>query len=53
MLAARLREVFENDDLAVRLGEQAREAAVRRHDPERIISNVCDMYDAVLALNAS
>ena len=48
MLAARLREVFEDDDLAVRLGNQAHEVAAMRHDPEAIIKDMVSAYRAVL-----
>lgn len=48
MLAARLRAVFEDDDLAVRLGNQAREVAIRRHDPEAIVHEMLAAYEDVL-----
>ncbi len=48
MLAARLREIFEDDDLAVRLGDQARDVASGRHDPELIINDIVSAYNMVL-----
>jgi glycosyltransferase involved in cell wall biosynthesis len=48
MLAARIREIFEDDDLAVRLGSQAREVAVRRHDPDVIVNEILAVYEDVL-----
>lgn len=48
MLADRLREVFENDGLAVRLGSQASEVAIRRHDPNTIVHEVLAAYEDVL-----
>lgn len=48
MLAARLREIFENDNLAVRLGEQAHEAAAKRHEPNAIVHEVVAAYDEIL-----
>jgi len=48
MLAAKLREVFENDDLASRLGNEARDVAARRHDPGLIVREVLAVYEAVL-----
>jgi glycosyltransferase involved in cell wall biosynthesis len=48
MLAARLREIFENDELTVRIGSRAREIAVKRHDPDMIVKQVLSNYDAVL-----
>ena len=48
MLAARLREVFEDDSLAVQLGSQAHEVAVRRHDPDAIVHEILTAYEQVL-----
>ena len=48
MLAARLREVFENDAIAVRVGEQGRIAARQRHDPGTIVEQVLSAYEDVL-----
>ena len=48
MLAARVGDVFEDDNLAVRLGSQAREVAVRRHDPDAIIHEIVASYKQVL-----
>ena len=48
MLAARLRELFEDDALAVRLGEEARAVALRRHDPNQVIRDVVAIYEDVL-----
>lgn len=48
MLAARLREVFENDALAIRLGEQSYDVARRCHDPDAVVKQVLLAYDEVL-----
>lgn len=48
MLAARLQEVFEDDCLAVRLGSQAHEVAIKRHDPDAIVHEVVTAYENVL-----
>jgi glycosyltransferase involved in cell wall biosynthesis len=48
MLAARLRDVFDDDSLAVRLGSQAHEVAVRRHDPHEIVHEILAAYECVL-----
>jgi len=48
MLAARLREVFEDDSLAVRLGSQAHGVAARRHDPGAIVHEILAAYEDVL-----
>lgn len=48
MLAARLQELFEDDSLAERLGSQAHEVAVRRHDPHAIVHEILAAYKEVL-----
>jgi glycosyltransferase involved in cell wall biosynthesis len=48
MLAARIREVFEDDALAIRLGEQGREEARRRHEPNAIVQRVLEAYEDVV-----
>jgi glycosyltransferase involved in cell wall biosynthesis len=48
MLAARLRDLFEDDNLAVRIGRQAHEVAVKRHDPDSIVHEVVTAYEDVL-----
>jgi glycosyltransferase involved in cell wall biosynthesis len=48
MLAARLREVFENDTLAIRLGTQSQDVARQRHDPDAVVKQVLFAYEAVL-----
>ena len=48
MLAARLKEVFEDDSLAMRLGSQAHEVAARRHDPDAIVQEIVTAYEDVL-----
>lgn len=47
-LAAKLSEVFENDDLAQQLGSRARETAQQRHDPESVIGALIQAYEDVL-----
>lgn len=48
MLAAKLREVFEDDELAKHLGSQARTVALSRHDPELVIRDVLTAYEDIL-----
>lgn len=48
MLAARLQEIFEDDDLARRLGAQAHEIACRRHDPVVVVREILAVYDSVV-----
>jgi len=48
MLAERIRQVFDDDDLAARMGMHAREDATLRHDPNIIIPEILKIYDNVL-----
>lgn len=48
MLAARLREVFEDDALALRLSEQSHTIASQRHDPDSVVQQVLAAYEDVL-----
>lgn len=48
MLAARLREVFEDDALALRLSEQSHTIASQRHDPHSVVQQVLAAYEDVL-----
>jgi glycosyltransferase involved in cell wall biosynthesis len=48
MLAAQLRRIFEDDALAVRLGEHASEAARKRHDPDTVLAGILAAYDGVM-----
>jgi hypothetical protein len=48
MLAERIAAVFDNDELACRLGANARIAAMERHDPALVVRQLLDAYcDAV------
>lgn len=49
MLSARLREVFEDDELALKLGDQARKIAIFRHDPNKVIRDVLNVYEDILS----
>lgn len=48
MLAAKLRGIFEDDELAMRLGAQAHEVASLRHDPDLIINEILAVYKDVM-----
>ena len=48
MIAAKLRAVFENDDLARQLGGQANKMARQRHAPDRVMSVLVQAYEDVL-----
>ena len=50
MLAARLREMFENDALAAHLGEAARDVARVRHNPDTVVQQVLSAYEGVLSM---
>jgi glycosyltransferase involved in cell wall biosynthesis len=48
MLAAKLRGLFEDDSLAVRLGRQAREVSMERHDPDTVVRGILAVYDDIV-----
>lgn len=52
MLAARLREIFEDDDLAIRLGRQAHDVACRRHDPKMVVEEILAVYQDLIKKEA-
>jgi glycosyltransferase involved in cell wall biosynthesis len=51
MLAERIRNIFEDDELAVRLGSRARSVARQRHDPDSIVREILSIYDDVLKVS--
>jgi len=53
MLAARLREVFEDDAMAVQLGSKAHEVAAGRHDPDAVVQGIVTAYGHILGRPAS
>jgi glycosyltransferase involved in cell wall biosynthesis len=50
MLATRLQELFEGDELVMRLSVQARHVACDRHDPQAVVHQVLAVYEHVLNL---
>ena len=48
MLASRLREIFEDDSLAVRLAMQAHFVASQRHDPDAVVKQCLHAYEYVM-----
>ncbi len=52
MLAAKLREIFENDNLAVHLGEQSCKVARQRHDPETVVNQILYSYQLALEMSS-
>lgn len=48
MLAARLKQVFQDDALAMRLGEAARDVARVRHNPELVMQQILSAYSSVI-----
>jgi L-malate glycosyltransferase len=49
VLAERIREVFMDNNLAHKLGTQARQTALFRHDPGTVTKTVMDTYEKVLS----
>lgn len=49
LLADRIARVFRDDALASRLGTAARDAALQRHAPERVVGELLNAYRAVVA----
>lgn len=52
LLAAKIRQVLRDRDLAVRLGRAAREVALIRHDPRTIALRTYQVYQEIVARNA-
>jgi glycosyltransferase involved in cell wall biosynthesis len=48
MLAVKIRKLFENDELAVRIGSQARQSATVRHDPDSVVREILAVYDDIM-----
>jgi len=48
MLAERIRQIFENDDLAIQLGARAHKVAIKRHHSEQVISEIVAAYEDVI-----
>ena len=48
MLAAKLREVFEDDERAIRIGAQAHEVACKRHGPDIVVREILAVYEEVM-----
>lgn len=48
MCAEYISKIFENDDLAVRLGQTARITAIERHDSEKNVKEIIHIYNKVL-----
>ena len=53
MLADRIRKIFMDDELAIRLGESACHTAQLRHEPELVVSQLIAAYKMSLATNSS
>lgn len=48
VLAKRVLEIIENDDLAINLSRQARKTAQKRHDPQKIANNCINIYKSIV-----
>jgi glycosyltransferase involved in cell wall biosynthesis len=49
LLADAILRIFDDDDLATRLGASARAVALERHAPERVVSQLLNAYEDVIA----
>jgi glycosyltransferase involved in cell wall biosynthesis len=49
LLADKIRSIFNDDELAVRLGSQARNVARERHDPQRVVEQLIAAYNKILS----
>ena len=47
LLVSRIKTIFENDALAIALGEKARQVASKRHDPQVIINAQLSAYESI------
>lgn len=48
MLAQKIQRIFEDDTLAVRLGQCARNVAAERHDPDTIVKDILYAYEKTM-----
>ena len=48
VLAKRVLEIFDDDDLAVNLSRQARKTARKRHDPQKIAKDCMNVYKGII-----
>lgn len=48
VLAKRVLEIFDDDDLAVNLSRQARHVARMRHDPQKIAKDCMNVYEGII-----
>lgn len=53
MLASQIERLLTNDELARRLGEAARQAALQRHDPDRIVNDLLACYQRMSSANGA
>lgn len=51
LLANKIRRIFLDDDLAVRMGNAARSVANKRHNPKTIVEQLLAAYDKILAID--
>ncbi|HPS01755.1 MAG TPA: glycosyltransferase family 4 protein [Candidatus Sumerlaeota bacterium] len=48
-MAERIARIFRENDLACSLGDAARERAVERHDPDRVVAQLMTAYEEILS----
>ncbi|MEI8374855.1 MAG: glycosyltransferase family 4 protein [Planctomycetota bacterium] len=49
VLAEQIADVFNNDDLAGRLGNNARESALQRHSPDVVVRTLVNTYNTIIS----
>lgn len=52
-MAGAILEIFGNPEKAISLGRKARERALLRHDPERIVNELIEVYKMIISLSNS
>jgi glycosyltransferase involved in cell wall biosynthesis len=53
LLAASVERIFDDDALALRLTSAAKSVALRRHEPQRIVTTQLDIYRAIISSYAT
>ena len=50
MCANYISDFFQNDDLCIAMGKNARETALRRHDPNKNVKNYIELYEKMIGV---
>lgn len=51
-MAGAILELYKDHEKAIRFSEKARETAIKRHDPKKIVDNLMQIYKDILSENA-